>query len=220
MNAKKIETWGLDFEKLTFLDNDSIVTFEEFIKTAFSKLFQIHDDTILGDKNNYYVRHSNELKEYYPGAKFIILIRNPLSIYDSAMRLKNSNSQNTHPYYPDLKTNIDAFVEDYVSVHLDIISSLWSGLPEQLVIEYEKLISQPKQKFNEVFRFLNVLNEDVVNGHVRTNDEPKEFASWKSNTKKKIQEIPLSPFVKSLNKSDLNLLNEAHHFVLSKMTSR
>lgn len=119
--------------------------------------------TCISEKTPWNILFFEELLEIFPNAKFILVLRNPLDVYNSMkMVAKRSNSKGVSP--PDFTTDIKLAVA-YMEAVYRLGDSLSRKFPNRLLcIRYEVLITKLEDEARRIFSFLeqpwesNILN--------------------------------------------------------------
>lgn len=184
--SKKIETWQLDFEKLKeFLVNEKPKSYEELVfkiiefygKTKLKKV----DHVVLGDKNNYYINHLEELSNISEHVSYLFIIRNPKDVYCSYKGI--SELKSTSKYIPKLSQDILEFCEEWNDNHERILSFIKTKSKNKyLLLTFENLVSNPFKELNRISSFLKVPFEENMLRYYNNNDEPEGLLDWKKKT--------------------------------------
>ncbi|WP_033408599.1 sulfotransferase family protein [Psychroflexus tropicus] len=184
--SKKIETWDLDFSDLErFLQKEVPQDYKELVFkiTEFyghSKLNKA-DQHVLGDKNNYYIKHLKEIKEISPEAFFIFLIRDPKAVFSSYKEIQKLKTDSS--YKPDLSLNVTDFIEEWLKNHKNILDFI-NGLKKNkfLIVSYEQLVVKTEDELRRTSKFLDLRFESEMLNYYKTNDEPSGLLDWKQKT--------------------------------------
>jgi hypothetical protein len=167
-----------------------------------SLLFKINED----------MRNLNLLQRYFPGAKIIIVIRNPLEVINSIYK----PNEKSKPYRPfvDLREKwargsevdllpaaIRRFESYYPDEAINIITSVNKNI---LVLKYEDLINKFKSEITSIFEFCKIKQNHNPDSELLPIRTPNQGISLKDFSLQN-QEVILSsriPFLcKSLNYS-------------------
>lgn len=185
-SSKKIETWGLDFSDLErFLEDEVPQDYEELVFRVIefygqSKLNKA-DQHILGDKNNYYIKHLKEIKEISPEAFFIFLIRDPKAVFSSYKGIQKLKTDSN--YKPELSLDVVDFIDEWLKNHKNILNFI-NGLKKDkfLIVNYEQLVVNTEDDLKRTSKFLDLNFEPGMLTYYKTNDEPNGLLDWKQKT--------------------------------------
>lgn len=186
--SKKIETWQLDYKLLyEYLKENQPESYQSLIFKViefygFSKHNKFKTD-VLGDKNNYYINHLEQLKQIAPKAKFIFIVRDPRDVYCSYKGIAKLNSASA--YVPNLPQDLDGFIKSWNQNQKQIIEFIkelnWSNYH---ILNYEDLVSNTQFELKEICNFLEVNFTDEMLSYYTSNDEPQDLLDWKKKTLK------------------------------------
>jgi hypothetical protein len=186
--AKKIETWDLDYSKLL----DYILTaqpssYPDIVEAVYKFYGHANGRTFLrwGDKNNFYLHHIDTIREMYPCAHFIHIIRDGRDVACSYRALQRSNV--VSKYAPHLPYNVKDIAIEWSANIQKIRSSFdknhWDNVYE---IRYEDLVSQPGDELEKICAFLDEPYDIEMERFFIKNQieqqEPVEFLQWKAKT--------------------------------------
>jgi Sulfotransferase family len=101
----------------------------------------------------------------YPAARFIHLVRDPVSNIKSMMQRIGPEN----PKWLSLKFSEDAWLE----AHKDAVSIAESGKPYYRV-HYHRIASEPETLTEELFEFCQLRKDVKINAKIRINESPKE----------------------------------------------
>ena len=184
--SKKIETWSLDFSDLEkFIKKKSPQDYDELVFRVIefygSSKLNKREQLVLGDKNNYYIKHLKEIKEISSEAFFIFVIRDPKSIFSSYKGIKNLKTDSN--YKPELSSDVNKFTEEWVKNHKNILD-FTNGLKKEkfLIVNYEELVVNTEEELKRVSKFLGLSFEPGMLTYYKTNDEPSGLLDWKQKT--------------------------------------
>ena len=129
-----------------------------------SLLFKINED----------MRNLNLLKHYFPEAKIIIVLRNPLEVVNSIYK----PNENSKPYRPfvDLREKwsrggevdlLPAAIRRFESYYPDgTINIITSSNKNILVVRYENLIRNFRSEINKVLEFCKIRLNNNIDGEL------------------------------------------------------
>ncbi|MBE9127945.1 MULTISPECIES: sulfotransferase family protein [unclassified Coleofasciculus] len=125
----------------------SNLTLTKMFSSIYSYLIPREQQTkkIFGEKTPRHLYLSKWISTLYPKAKFIVLVRNPLTNVAALYKRRKS-----------LKLSIDT----YLSYYNRSFISLYEG-EENLVIRYEDLVSKPQDTLLHVYEYLGANSEEV-----------------------------------------------------------
>lgn len=152
------------------------------------------------EKSVEHMEFVNELKAFYPSAKFIHIIRNP---YSNLVSLRNYNMKITGKY-PSLK-NLALSIRD--SLHYSLANK--RTYPEDyLIVHYEELVKNSDQTIRSMCDFLNIEQTNSL-------DNPSIVGiPWTGNSAKDktfegISEDGLDDWKGSINHLEISFINKS-----------
>lgn len=186
--CKKFETWGLDRGALEAaimsrfpcsyaeLCGAVHLAYGEHVGRSFS---------IWGDKNNFHVRHINDLHKIYKSARFLHIVRDGRDVassYRAVMEIK------THSQYaPNLNTDISNIANEWnhnvmaVDIAMGVLPSA-----QALTIRYEDFANNPMETIKLVIDWLGFSYEnDMLSFYIHNREkklEPDLTFDWKKRT--------------------------------------
>lgn len=207
--ARKIETWNLDYEKLLdYMIAVNPVSYPE----AVSAVYEFYGRSIgknylrWGDKNNYYLHHIDTIREMYPSAHFIHIVRDGRDVACSYRNLRNANIASN--YAPHLPFNIkDIAIEWSTNIQKVRRSFDKVGWDHVYEIRYEDLVSQPSRELKKICLFLEEPYDADMELYFIKNQlehqEPVEFLQWKAKTIEKPTTSEIGKFRKELTLEEI-----------------
>jgi hypothetical protein len=200
-SSKKIEDWNLDFEKLKKkiidLKPKNYAHLGEIVYLLFAEQ-KGKKPLIIADKNNYYIKHTSELNEIWPTAKYILLVRDGRDVACSYLNIEKLVTNS--PYKPILSNDISTIAREWVENNqksIDFINTLNSD--RSIVVRYEDVVANPELFLTKVCHFLGVdFNEEMLTYYIKNKelqDEPSSTLDWKMKT------------LESLDKSNIGKYN-------------
>jgi len=211
LSSKKIEDWQLNRHNL----KNSILSknpknYPEIITTIYE--FYTNNKSIIGDKNNYYINHLEELNLIFPNVKYIHLIRDGR---DVACSYKNINKLNPNlKYIPKVSSNIVDIANEWNNNIITIENFIQNH--NSITIRYEDLISNPVETLMKVCNFLDVEYESDMLKYYQNNDEPLSTLHWKKKTKETIDKQNKKKYLSLLSYEEINRFNEIADKTLKK----
>lgn len=168
---------------LDYLNNidHGLDIFKQQIKDLALKLYayNTNGDCYFLDKTPRYYHIINELYELFPQAKFVFLVRNPLSVFASIL------DHNFKGNYVKFLSSKDR-VEDLFTAPVEINKAL-KTYNNKILVKYEDLIENPEQELLKIFNYLELeLPQDVETYKVKdtfSNTEAIDTKSLKKHSK-------------------------------------
>lgn len=212
--TKKIEGWNLNYEKL---ENYLLYNCPKNYPELCFYIYKFYGETknknvkIWGDKNNYYVNHLDLISEVFPKAKFIYINRNPYDVIDSYLEL---NKLPTSKYKPDLPNNIESAFENWVTNNNKIFYFLSNSNHSYVNLQYENLISNPTKELNDIFKFLNICEQDVLKNFENRKyyDEPNITLAWKQKLNFKVDSFNKLKFINLSENNFIEIKNKLEQY--------
>ena len=97
------------------------------------------------DKTPRYHLIINEIHKIFPDAKFIYLVRNPLSIIASMVNTIPRNVWSLYFYNVDLFEGLNNFIANYIKYS-----------PFSISVKYENLVNNPNFEIGRILKYLNI----------------------------------------------------------------
>ena len=213
LSSKKFETWNVEHkELLDFIAEVQPATYSE----AASLVYHYHarkrgkQPTYWGDKNNYYIKHLEELIGLYPHARFIHLVRDGRDVACSYKNLKQLTSGSD--YFPNLTDNIGEIAAEWAENNDAIADFLQAeASANSLLVKYEDLIVSPEETSKTICEFLGVPFDKTMLEYDRLNRqnnlEPAATLDWKMNTLNKPDKTRIGRYARLLSKGEINTFN-------------
>ena len=212
-NVKKIELWKIDLDLLkVFLFEKKPNSYSSlcYFVYLFYSLNNYKNNTLIGDKNNFYIYHLDTLLKLFPKAKFIHILRNPFKIFNSYKKINSTN--NNQIYKPLLASDPFNFANEWVK-NIKSITSFGARLTKNFFLEvnYEDIAHQDKNIRNGVIKkitnFLEVCYEESMFNYAfnNLNNEPFDFF-WKSNNRLSIDEYNKLNQISLLSDEDISCI--------------
>ena len=156
--------------------NSYIKYLQDMYGSMYDDYLTVNKKTIFLDKTPRYYLIMDELKEVFPNAKFILLVRNPLAVLSSII---NTWAKNNISILFDLKVDlIDG---------LDIIVDRISKDPNDLyILRYETMLMNPTETLKECFDYLDLnFDPSVMSNYAGNTDEKWLFGDPENVYQKK-----------------------------------
>jgi len=220
--SKKIETWNLNFAQLQeYLFSKRPASYAELGEQiyAYYGIASGKKPTAVVDKNNYYIHHLKELKQVWPDAYFIHLVRDGRDVACSYLEMKSINSDSI--YKPVLTDDISKIAMEWKTNNQRIFDFLSTMEPAQVkVIRYEDLILDSRKTLGEVCHFLNMsFDQNMLNYHEEKNhDEPAQTMDWKKRTLDPPDKERVGRYKNSLSAIEITQFNSIAGEILQKFS--
>lgn len=149
-----------------------------YIRYAYLSMYNdyltLNNKNIFLDKTPRYHLIMDELKEVFPQAKQILLVRNPLAVLSSIIKtFTKENFQRLSDFKIDLIDGLDI-----------IVNKLERDPTDLYLLRYESLVSYPTETLMECFEYLNIeFDPNIMNYH-NTKSEKWKFGDPDSVYKK------------------------------------
>lgn len=180
VRSKKFETWGVEdavlLARIRRQQPQSYISMVNCVYRIYAD--KNNEDPIkVGDKNNYYINHLNEIGEYFPDSSFVFIIRDGRDVACSYRALADKKIESA--YKPNLESDIVKIAEEW-SCNAEKIHVY--GGERSMYIKYETLIERPVEELSRVCQFLGLDYSPRMLEYRKRNDEPSEFLQWKGKT--------------------------------------
>lgn len=205
LSSKKIEEWSLN--KQLLIDEISSIkplTYQELSMIVY-KSYSSKRNSLVGDKNNYFIHHLEELKQIFPSTKYIHLVRDGRDVacsYKGINQLKTNSS-----YIPKVSNEITQIAEEWKTNLNNITRFLASE--HHIVIKYEDLLTHPVDVLSQVCEFLKIPFDSKMLDYYKEehHDEPKSTIDWKRKTLEKIDGSNFNKYHKILTRDEIDIFN-------------
>jgi hypothetical protein len=182
----ELSEWGMT---VTLQDLEGCHSAQEVVDRVYDLYRQRHNKTIWGHKTTTFVRHSYLLKQTYPDAKVIHLIRDPRAVASSLIR---SNAHCSNAYFASLRWVMAVNVGLSLAYHYPT---------DVLEVRFEDLVSAPEPVLQHICAFLEIpfdpamLNYHTVgtreygpyyhqmHAHLNKPPDPSRIDFWRSHLK-------------------------------------
>lgn len=206
LQTKKIETWGLTGEDIhgviSMSDPQSYSELCRCVYLAYARK-RSKLPAIVGDKNNYYMDHSEQLGHVFPRAKKLFIIRDGRDVACSYLALSSISSDS--PYRPKLHSDIREIATEWSRNAERLLSAVEAGA---VFIRYEDLLRRPRETLTHVCGFLGVDYDEAMLNYQASNDEPEEFLKWKPRTVEQLDESRIGVYKRELTGRQLGAFCE------------
>lgn len=188
-SARKIETWGLDYEMLKkHLVEKAPQTYAEAVSCVYMYHGLCNSDIMpsrWGDKNNYYMDHLQEINMLYPHCKVLHIVRDGRDVACSYRKVNKSDIKSK--YAPQLPVGIREIAVEWSNNIRKVLSASEDMDDNRFYeISYENLVTQPQNTLREICQFIEEDYDDNMMSYYHRNrvdeQEPLEFLQWKGKT--------------------------------------
>ncbi len=135
---------------------------------------------LIGDKNNYYIKHIETIKEIFNAPKFIFIVRDGRDVACSYRELALKNISSI--YAPNLPYSLESIANEWAVNNKFLLDELNE---QTVLVTYEDLVRHPNRTLGRICNFLGVEYSKSMLEYYENNDEPPEFLQWKSKTLEK-----------------------------------
>lgn len=219
-SSKKMETWNVDYNTLCNSINknqpDSYLSLSQQVSLAYANQ-QGKSPYLIGDKNNYYIHHLQELHQLAPHAKYLHIIRDGRDVACSYKALEKLNTDS--PYKPTLPTKIGIIANEWVENNQKILAFSKMIAPSNYFsIRYEDLILSTEKQTKSLCDFFRIeydKNMMLYYEHNKSNkEEPIETLDWKRKTLQKPDKSNINKYLEILSQNEVNEFNKIGRDVL------
>lgn len=180
-NSRKFETWKMDFKSaLSFVCKSKPGSYQDFVcdvYLAYANFMGKSPDSIVGDKNNYFINDVDRIDSIFPECKKIFIVRDGRDVACSYLDLGKKSI--TSDYKPKLANDIADISREWAQSVEIMRHWIERGAKS---IKYEDLVMAPEKTLNKVCTFLGVEYSSEMLGYYKKNDEPEAFKAWKGRT--------------------------------------
>jgi len=151
-----------------------LVRYREIISEAYQKVYNeilvTHHKRYFLDKTPRYYYIIEEINEYYPKAKFIFLLRNPIAVLVSMI---NSWAKGRLHYLANHRN-------DLLLAPKMIINGAQKVLNNSISIKYEELLSEPELKIKQICSFLKIKPVEGLSNYGKADAAQWSFGDQKN----------------------------------------
>ena len=221
-SSKRIEDWKMDYAllkaKIVQENPENYAKLGELVYTFYGEQKGKYAK-VIADKNNYYINHFNDLKEIWPDAKYILVVRDGRDVACSYLNMEKLITNS--PYKPYLSTDIKTIAKEWLTNNQNILSFSESLNNSQfMVIRYEDFVTDSALYLTKVCNFLglnfesNMLNYFIKNA--KEHDEPLSSLDWKKKTLEKPDKDNIGKYKIELEKESIEEFNAIAKEILQK----
>ncbi|MEX0813216.1 MAG: sulfotransferase [Chitinophagales bacterium] len=205
LSSKKIEYWEMDRQLLKeYILKNAPGSYIEIIDCIYK--FYCKNKLIIGDKNNYYIHHLDEIQKIAPRAKYIHIVRDGRDVACSYMKIKELDQ--SLKYIPNVSFEISEIAKEWNENLTKIENFVMHN--DSLTIRYEDLISKPKMILSKVCDFLEVNFEKKMLSYNQKafNDEPVSNMKWKKKTFENLDSTNKGKYLTILSENEIQTFNK------------
>lgn len=214
LECRKIETWHLEEENLIkYIISNRPHSYSDLVSCIyeFYGLSKWNSFNRWGDKNNFYINHIITLKEIFPDAFFVHLVRDGRDVACSYKNLIHKKDESK--YAPNLTKKIDEIAEawksDIQTINDSFLSIGWNNVIE---VKYECLVSKPENTLRNLTQKICVDYDPSMLHYYKLNKElelePKEFIKWKEKNLKPLIKEEIGRYKSELTDNEMLVLEE------------
>lgn len=212
LTSRKIETWKLDDERLIMeIQEEKPGTYEdlaELVYLSFARSRGKHV-SVIGDKNNYFIHRLEKIKQIWPEAQYILLVRDGRDVACSYLELATLDSAS--PYKPKLPVTIEDIATEWSINNEQMLKFFESVGISFMVIKFEDLLLNTEYTLTSVCSFLAIpYDQDMLNYHHSNQlnqDEPSITMDWKKKTLERPDKKVIGRFKKYLTEEQIETFN-------------
>jgi hypothetical protein len=208
-SSKKIEDWNISKKDIAEVFKSNPKSYSH----VFNLLYRNYTGKgIIGDKNNYYIHHLQEINEIYPNTKYIHLVRDGRDIACSYLKINTLDKR--LKYLPKVSNSITEIANEW-STTIKKIDAFMED-KNALVVKYEDLLVEPKKILTEVCDFLGQCFETKMLEYFNNINEPKSTLNWKEKIIEPIDRTNFNKFKNILTKEQIKVFNGIAYDMLKK----
>jgi hypothetical protein len=211
-SSRKFETWKLnDFDIQDTIQNYMPLDYLELMNCVYLSYAKKMSKTplLLGDKNNYYINHLEEIEAISCDNFSIHVVRDGRDVVTSYREIKSI--PNTYKYKPKLTESIEQIAYEWNSNNLNIYN-FYKNKKNYIIIKYEDLLLNPEQTLRKLLHVLNLKFEKQMLEFYKLNRdyaiEPEETIAWKMKTLQPLDENNIGKYKKKLTLLEIETFNK------------
>lgn len=223
MQSKKIETWQITEKSLLgFLRERKPSSYSQLVSSVYEwyGLSQYGKNfKRWGDKNNWHLSHILTIKELFPTAYFMHIIRDGR---DVACSYRELNARRIHsPYAPNLPNGIEEIAEQWKS-NVEIINESFEHIQWENVCELrfeDVVLNTEKTLYNLCHQLGENYDPSMLNYHRINRErklEPTEFLKWKEKTLRPPEKSVVARYRRDLLTQEINIFERIAGDVLRR----
>lgn len=166
------------------------------LRSIFDFHSQSHDVLAIGEKTPDHVNYIEQIRQFFPNARIIQIIRDPRAVVCSFRKVKVGSSA------------IADIVDEWAKTEYILESN--ANTKDFFALRYEDLVSEPETKLQEVFEFLGVeWTTSVLQFHSRNEAGYAPEQDHHANTKKPLFIDSIDTWRRELTQNEINLIEWA-----------
>lgn len=211
--TKKISNWNINWISLeNYISEAHPNNYQELINHIYLYYATKANKPVKywGDKNNFYLNFIKEIKEVFPNALFIHIIRDGRNI---ACSYKKLNSQSIKsPDAPKLSNNIKEIAHEW-KTNIQTIQSSFNSFKYENVYEVklEDITSNPITEISKIMNFIGEPFEESMLDYYKDSKQsdviPSQYLQWKRKNTLPIQNETINKYTSILSVEDINIFN-------------
>jgi len=219
LNSRKIETWNLNksllIKQIIINQPENFEKLTEFIYLSYNPKHK-RNTKVIGDKNNYFINHLYDLKNVWPKAKYIMLIRDVKDVVMSYLELSQINTRSI--YKPNLPIKVPEIADKWLVDNSKILDFFSKESVDYHILRFEDLICHTKSELTDVCDFLELnYRDEMLKYHLNSGlGEPNATLDWKKLTLQPPDRSRIGRYRDQLSKSDIEFINSYCHEILNK----
>ena len=213
-SSRKIGGWNLPWDDLKAeLEHRAPPSYAALASAVYEFHGRTHHPQLhrWGDKNNFHVRHIADLRELFPEALFLHIVRDGRDVACSYRQVHAAAS--SHQHAPKLPQDLQAIATEWGDNLTQVTTAFnafeWAGASE---VRYEDLVTAPEVTLRDICQFLGEdFDEAMLNYHHRSSEEgaePPAFLAWKALTVQPPQTSQVGRYLADLSAADTHLFNK------------
>lgn len=211
LETKKFETWKMTgqeiYSEIIKRNPADFETLAQCVYLAFAHK-QRKNPQWIGDKNNYYTAHLDELKQLYSEKSIIHLVRDGRDVALSYKKLKNIPE--TYKYRPRLPQQVETIAQQWQQT-VNQIQDTFHSLENYILLRFEDLVTNPERELSKVLEKLGLDWEkqilDFYKTEKETLKEPQETMAWKQKTRQPLDPSVCGEFKQGLSQEEIESFN-------------
>lgn len=201
--SKKIEGWGLDRQKLFAKIREKE---PQNYLGLISTIYRFYSSKrIVGDKNNYFIDHLEELDIICENPKYIHIVRDGRDVacsYANVLKLSNIS----YEYLPKFNSSIESIAQEWNS-NIEKVDNFLIN-KTFITIKYEELITNTELVMSSICSFLGVRFDPNMLKYYLYNDEPEITRAWKHKTFESIDPKNQKKYLNILTPENIQRFNK------------
>lgn len=209
--SKKFETWHVSSQTIINIilekQPENYLSLAQCVYKSYASI-QEKEALFVGDKNNYYINHLQELEDITPNSFVIHLVRDGRDMVHS-YRTINKISSN-YKYKPNLPFSINEIAEQWQKNNLNIANFYKENI-NYILVKYEDLLENAEQVLTTLLNKFDLNFEDKMLEFYKENAlkqiEPKETLAWKLKTLKPLDKSNIGIYKEKLTYLEIREFN-------------